>query len=189
VSDPTPRPPREPVLRPYLERDLDGLVAVNDAAYPAVPITPAAELAELIGMSSVAVVVDDGAAAGFILGMPPGLAYQSENYLFFSARAREHGTSFVYVDRIVLAAHLRGQGLGPLLYEAAFAEARRVGADEVLCEVNLEPPNPGSLAFHTRLGFTQVGRQSTKGGANVVALLAAPVVTPAVTPGQIVGSE
>jgi predicted GNAT superfamily acetyltransferase len=174
VSDPTPRP----TLRPYRDRDLDALVAVNDAAYPAVPITPAAELAELIGMSSVAVVVDDGAAAGFVLGMPPGLAYQSENYLFFSARAREHGTTFVYVDRIVLAAHLRGRALGPQLYDAVFDEARRVGADEVLCEVNLEPPNPGSLAFHTRLGFVEVGRQSTKGGANVVALLAAPVVAP-----------
>ena len=174
MSDPTPRP----TLRPYRDRDLDALVAVNDAAYPAVPITPAAELAELIGMSSVAVVVDDGAAAGFVLGMPPGLAYQSENYLFFSARAREHGTTFVYVDRIVLAAHLRGRALGPLLYDAVFDEARRVGADEVLCEVNLEPPNPGSLAFHARLGFVEVGRQLTKGGANVVALLAAPVVAP-----------
>ena len=171
MSDPTPRP----TLRPYRDRDLDALVAVNDAAYPAVPITPAEELAELIGMSSVAVVVDDGAAAGFVLGMPPGLPYQSENYLFFSARAREHGTTFVYVDRIVLAAHLRGRALGPQLYDAVFDEARRVGADEVLCEVNLEPPNPGSLAFHTRLGFVEVGRQSTKGGANLVALLAAPV--------------
>lgn len=176
MSDPTPRP----TLRPYRDRDLDALVAVNDAAYPAVPITPAEELAELIGMSSVAVVVDDGAAAGFVLGMPPGLAYQSENYLFFSARAREHGTTFVYVDRIVLAAHLRGRGLGPQLYDAVFDEARRVGADEVLCEVNLEPPNPGSLAFHTRLGFVEVGRQSTKGGANVVALLAAPATPRAV---------
>ncbi|HEY4225066.1 MAG TPA: GNAT family N-acetyltransferase [Pseudolysinimonas sp.] len=165
----------DPILRPYRTTDLDQLVAVNDAAYPAVPITPADELAELIAMSSVAVVADDGAAAGFLLGMPPGLPYQSENYLFFSARAREHGSTFLYVDRIVLAAHLRGRGIGPRLYDAAFAEARRVGAGEVLCEVNVEPPNPGSLAFHTRIGFVEVGRQSTKGGANVVALLAAPV--------------
>jgi len=172
VTDPTPRP----ALRDYDERDLDRLVAVNDAAYPAVPLTPAAELAELIGMSSVVVVVDDGSAAGFVLGMPPGLGYQSENYLFFSSRAREQGTSFVYVDRIVLAAHLRGRGLGPQLYAAVFAEARKVGADEVLCEVNIEPPNPGSLAFHSRLGFVEIGRQSTKGGANLVSLLAAPVV-------------
>ncbi len=162
----------EPILRPYRDADLTDLVVINDEAYPAVPITPADELAELIAMSSVRVVVDEGgAAAGFVLGMPPGLDYQSENYLFFSARSQ----SFVYVDRIVLAPQLRSRGLGPQLYAAVFDEARRVGAAEVLCEVNVEPPNPGSLAFHTRLGFREVGRQSTKGGANVVALLAAPV--------------
>ncbi len=172
MADPILRPYR---VRPYRASDLDELVAVNDAAYPAVPITSAPELAELVELSTVRVVVDDGAPAGFLLGMPPGLSYQSENYLFFSARARERGTAFVYVDRIVLAAHLRGQGIGPRLYDAAFAEARRIGAAEVLCEVNLEPPNPGSLSFHERLGFAEVGRQSTKGGANVVALLAAPV--------------
>ena len=26
------------------------------------------------------------------------------------------------------------------------------------CEVNLEPPNPGSLRFHQRIGFTEVGQ-------------------------------
>ncbi|MFC5502021.1 GNAT family N-acetyltransferase [Lysinimonas soli] len=161
----------DPILRPYRDDDLDALVAVNDAAYPAVPITPAVEFAELVAMSSVRLVVDDGRPAGFLLGMPPGLDYRSENYLFFSARSDD----FVYVDRIVLSPHLQGRGIGPRLYEAAFAEARRVGASEVLCEVNLEPPNPGSLAFHSRLGFVEVGRQSTKGGANIVALLAAPV--------------
>ena len=43
------------------------------------------------------------------------------------------------------------------------------------CEVNIEPPNPASLAFHARMGFDRVGEQSTKGGEVVVALLAAPV--------------
>ena len=166
----------DPLLRAYLETDLDALVAINDEAYPAVPITPAAELAELVAMSSVVVVVEaDGRPAGFVLGMSPGLGYQSENYVFFSTRARELDRGFVYVDRIVLSPSLRSQGLGPQLYAAVFDEARRVGASEVLCEVNVEPPNPGSLAFHTRLGFVEVGRQQTKGGANTVALLAAPV--------------
>jgi predicted GNAT superfamily acetyltransferase len=110
--------------------------------------------------------------------MPPGLDYASENYLFFSDRARELGRTFVYVDRIVLAPAMRSRGLGPQLYAAVSDEARRVGAPEVLCEVNVEPPNPGSLAFHTRLGFVEVGRQKTHGGENTVALLAAPVANP-----------
>ncbi len=166
----------EPILRPYRATDLDALVAVNDGASPAVPITPRDGLAALVAMSTVAVVVESGGEpAGFVLGMPPDLAYESENYLYFSVRARELGRSFVYVDRIVLLPALQSRGLGPRLYDAVFEEARRVGAAEVLCEVNVEPPNPGSLAFHTRLGFVEVGRQETHGGENVVALLAAPV--------------
>ena len=50
--------------------------------------------------------------------------------------------------------------------------ARALGLGEVTCEVNLEPPNPASLAFHARLGFRQVGEQVTKGGSVRVALLA-----------------
>jgi predicted GNAT superfamily acetyltransferase len=166
----------EPILRPYRATDLDALVAVNDGASPAVPITPRDGAHGHQGGEPVAVVVESGGEpAGFVLGMPPDLAYESENYLYFSVRARELGRSFIYVDRIVLLPALQSRGLGPRLYDAVFEEARRVGAAEVLCEVNVEPPNPGSLAFHTRLGFVEVGRQETHGGENVVALLAAPV--------------
>ncbi|HXV37437.1 MAG TPA: hypothetical protein VEC18_09820 [Myxococcota bacterium] len=33
------------------------------------------------------------------------------------------------------------------------------------------PPNPGSLAFHERCGFVEVGRQDTDGGAKLVCLV------------------
>jgi predicted GNAT superfamily acetyltransferase len=159
------------VLRPYAAADLAAVVAVNDGAYPAVPITPAEELAELIALSRLALVVDDGAVAGFLVALAPGAAYASENYAWFSARSSD----FLYVDRIVLAPRLQGQGIGPRLYAAVEDAARADGATEITCEVNLRPPNPGSLAFHTRLGFAEVGRQETKGGATEVALLARPV--------------
>jgi len=158
-------------LRPYRPADLDALVAINDGAHPAVPITPAAELAELIGMARLVLVADDGEPAGFVVALAPGLGYASENYTWFSARSND----FLYVDRIVLAPRLQGQGVGPRLYAAVEETARADGATEITCEVNVRPPNPGSLAFHARLGFTEVGRQQTKGGATEVALLARPV--------------
>ena len=40
------------------------------------------------------------------------------------------------------------------------------------CEVNVAPPNPVSHAFHAAMGFVEVGRQGTEGGAKTVALLA-----------------
>ena len=42
-------------------------------------------------------------------------------------------------------------------------------------EVNVDPPNPVSSAFHESMGFAEVGRQQTYGGSVTVALLAAPV--------------
>lgn len=154
-------------LRPYDPADLDALAAINDAAHPAVPITPPEELAALIAMSRLALVADDGAPAGFVIALAPGQPYASENYTWFSARSDR----FLYVDRIVLASRLQGRGVGPRLYAAVEEAARADGATEITCEVNVRPANPGSLAFHARLGFVEVGRQETKGGSTEVALL------------------
>ena len=159
------------MLRRLRDDDLEALVAINDGAYPAVPITPVDEFAELLRMGDFVLVVDDGSPAGFLLTMSPGLDYASENYRWFSARS----SAFLYIDRIVLAPRVQGLGLGRRLYEAAFEAARDRGASELFAEVNLEPPNPGSLAFHARMGFERIGEQPTKDGAVVVALLAAPV--------------
>ncbi|MEF2976961.1 GNAT family N-acetyltransferase [Subtercola sp. YIM 133946] len=108
---------------------------------------------------------------GFVLTLLPGAAYESENYRWFSARSND----FLYVDRIVVADGARDRGIGAMLYAAVFEAARAAGVAEVFCEVNLEPPNPGSLRFHHRLGFEEVGQQATKGGSVVVSLLAARV--------------
>jgi predicted GNAT superfamily acetyltransferase len=168
-------------LRPYDEADLARLVDLNNAAYPAVPIVGRAELAELIALASLALVAVDqdseagGEASGFVLAINPGTAYASENYTFFSDRAAQVGRDFLYVDRIVIDEAARGEGIGRRLYEAVFERAAADGRDEVTCEVNIEPPNPESLAFHARLGFERIGEQETKGGRVVVALMAAPV--------------
>jgi hypothetical protein len=42
------------------------------------------------------------------------------------------------------------------------------------CEVNSDPPNPASDAFHERLGFAEVGRAALPGGTKLVRYLSRP---------------
>lgn len=159
------------VLRPLRPADHARVVDLNNDAYPAVPVVDAAELADLVAKTSLALVAVDGSrVVGFLLAVDPGADYASENYRYFEGR----GVPSVYIDRVVVERSFRGGGLGRALYDAVFDKARTDGRREVTCEVNLQPPNPESLAFHERMGFRRVGQQDTKGGAVTVALLAAP---------------
>src|ERR1700744_2321843 len=88
-------------------------------------------------------------ADAFLLAFDQDADYDSPNFLWF----RERYPRFVYVDRIVVAASARGRGLARLLYRELFEQATRAGHAHVACEVNSEPPNPGSDAFHAALGF------------------------------------
>lgn len=160
-----------PVPRAAHPGDVPALAALNDAAVPAVNALGPAGLAAHLPACDVTLVVDDpttGAPLAFLLALAPGAAYASENYRWFST----HRPGSLYVDRIVVAPHGHGRGVGRALYAAVDAAATRAGLAELTCEVNLDPPNPESLAFHRRLGFTQVGEQVTSGGAVRVALLA-----------------
>ena len=159
------------VIRSLHPDDVPLLAALNDAAGPAVNTLGTDGLAAHAPRCTVALVADDGdGPLGFLLGLAPGADYASENYRWFSA----HRPGSLYVDRVVVAPPAHGRGLGQALYAATAHHAVGLGLTEVTCEVNLDPPNPASLAFHRRLGFVQVGTQRTSGGTVEVALLAAP---------------
>ena len=161
-------------LRALSEDDLEAVVDVNNAGYPAVPLATLEEIRSLYDLSSyrMAALNEEGELVGFALALDPGADYDSENYVFFEGRFHNH----LYIDRIVVADSARGLGLGTALYEHLFDFAKTQGRTAVTCEVNLEPPNPGSLRFHRRFGFEDVDTQATKGGNVVVQLLQAPLV-------------
>jgi predicted GNAT superfamily acetyltransferase len=164
-------------------RDIDAtdivpLVTMNNRAIPAVNLLDENDLLDLVSMAHSAVIVVDDESPdrplGLVVTLAAGNDYESENYRWFE----ERGGDFLYVDRIVVAEGMRGRGLGQILYERVFAEAELAGLAEVTCEVNLDPPNPGSLAFHDRLGFVQLGEQVTKGGSVRVAFPASALPEP-----------
>jgi len=89
---------------------------------------------------------------GFVLCLLPNTRYASLNYAWFNERY----SSFLYVDRIAVAERHRDKGIGTLLYRYIIEHAHQRGLP-VTAEVNLTPPNPGSIRFHERHDFNQIG--------------------------------
>ena len=112
-----------------------------------------------------------GNLEAFILCFDQDAGYDSPNFLWF----RERYPRFVYVDRVVVAAEARGRGHARRLYEDLFAHVRRAGHAVVTCEVNADPPNPASDAFHAALGFAEVGDAVIHGGEKSVRYYAKPI--------------
>jgi predicted GNAT superfamily acetyltransferase len=96
----------------------------------------------------------DNGREEFLIALDENAVYGSPNFRWFKARFPK----FAYVDRLVVAPHARGKGIGRSLYEELFEVAGGAGHDVVACEVNVDPPNPASDAFHTALGFEEIGR-------------------------------
>jgi predicted GNAT superfamily acetyltransferase len=120
-------------------------------------------LTTLIGMACYARGIDQGKTA-FLIALDHNAIYQNPNFAWF----KKAYPSFVYIDRIIVAESARGQGIARLLYEDLFAAAQRAGVPRIVCEVNSEPPNPASDAFHLAMGFEKVGQGVLYNGAKTV---------------------
>ena len=143
-------------IRRFSREDLDALHLINEASVPGVGTLTRDRLAALVADSAATLVAVDTheKPTGFVLVMLEGLGYESLNYRWLSERYDR----FAYVDRIAVAEAARGRRIGEALYAAAI-EAFAGHRPFLLAEVNLEPPNPGSLRFHKRLGFREVGER------------------------------
>jgi len=147
--------------------DAEAVHAINQANVPAVGTETPEAMRELIAMAAAfRVAEDEGGIAGFLLALTPEAPYGSGNFLWF----RERYPSFVYVDRIAIREDRRGGGLGRRFYEdlARYAAGR---APIITCEVNTRPRNEGSLRFHDRMGFEEVGTRETDDGKKSVVML------------------
>ena len=146
--------------------DIDRCVELNNGSIPAVSEADRAKMVWLVEQSLLSLVVEhDGDVVGFCVNFGPGSQYGSVNYRWFCDRYDD----FAYLDRIVVAPAARSMGIGAALYAAV--EERIAGTPWLLCEVNLRPRNDGSLRFHHRLGFSEVGQQETDYGI-LVSMLA-----------------
>ena len=105
-----------------------------------------------------------GHADALLLAFDQDADYDSPNFLWFRSRY----SRFVYVDRVVVAGAARGRGHARRLYGDLFQHVSLAGHERVVCEINSDPPNPASDAFHAALGFVEVGSAAIHGGSKVV---------------------
>lgn len=109
-----------------------------------------ADLERLISRSYLTKTI--GELDAFLIAMSHSSPHDGINYSWF----KERFDSFAYIDRIVTAEHARGKGHAKSLYLALMDKAKEDGIDMVCCEINHSPPNPGSVAFHEKLGFEMI---------------------------------
>jgi predicted GNAT superfamily acetyltransferase len=141
------------------------ILALNNAHAQELSWLEPERLEQLVAQSFLAWRI--GSLDAFLLAFDQDAPYDSPNFLWFRARYPR----FVYIDRIAVTPSARGRGLARLLYCDLFDAARRRGHTHIACEVNVDPPNPTSDAFHAALGFVEVGCASIHDGSKTVRYL------------------
>ena len=149
----------QPTVQNIEIADLARVLEINNANTPGVSELTMSELKNDIENCLHALAIDNehGEVCAFCITFAPDAPHAGANHQWFAERFE----SFVYLDRIAIDSTHQNLGIGALLYLTV--EQRMLDSAEhslLCCEVNLEPPNPGSLRFHKRIGFTEVGRHS-----------------------------
>ncbi|WP_108662990.1 GNAT family N-acetyltransferase [Acuticoccus kandeliae] len=153
-----------------LSRHGEAIRVLNNAAVPAVNELDMDEVVELAEIGRMRVILgdsQDAPVAGVLVTVPPGTIYKSQNYRWFS----EQFDDFVYIDRVIVSPLARGTGVGRALYDDAIAFATGEGRPRIVSEVNVDPPNPESMAFHARLGFTPILERLNESAGKVVSMM------------------
>jgi predicted GNAT superfamily acetyltransferase len=139
-------------LRDLERGDAPRLLALNAASVRVLSPLDEQRLEYILALAHRSLVVEhDGEVVAFALAIAPGAPYDSRNYSWFSERYER----FLYLDRIAVDAPMRRHGLGGQLYDAM--EETAASFERMVCDVDIEPPNDVSLAFHAARGYRQVG--------------------------------
>jgi predicted GNAT superfamily acetyltransferase len=151
-------------LRPARNQDFERIIAINAAGRPGVSLLTPAELAAIkLDAPLFKIAERDRQLVGYVIAYVDTNLYDGEEFNWFKQRF----THFLYIDQIAIAQSAQRAGLGGLIYQLLEQHARQRGLTSLTCEVNLEPANPVSLAFHTRQRFVEIGTLATSDGRTV----------------------
>ncbi len=152
-------------VRELARADWPTVLALNGASVRELSPLDEARLDYILELAEIGLVAErDGQVAAFAIAIAPGAPYDSANYRWFAERYER----FLYLDRIAVDAAHRRRRLGALLYDAMEQVARPFG--RMVCDINVQPRNDASLAFHVARGYRDVGRLD-HGDVKTVALM------------------
>ena len=115
------------VIRDVREHELDSVLALNNAAGPAILPLDAATLRRFYDNAEYFRVAErDGTLAGFLVGFGSDADARQRQFRWF----RDRYPAFFYIDRIVVASRRRGGGVGRAFYAdvQSYAEAALAAA-------------------------------------------------------------
>ena len=102
------------------------------------------------------VIEDTSKVVGFLMAMDHDTDYDSINFLWFKNKFKK----YYYIDRVIVDESMRGKGVASLLYKEVI---NKKGNMPLVAEVAIEPPNEGSVKFHDKVGFKEVGTLTSDG--------------------------
>lgn len=162
-------------VRALSEHDIPAILAINLAGYPHISLLSFDEIAELKSQGFRCWVCEniESVIIGYIFACQypedPALPeYKGEAYLALQDSIQ---APFYYIDQVAVATTHRRQGIASILYRQVDQWAADNAFEVLTCEVNVQPPNPDSMAFHQSLGFKALKTIGISDGT-VVSLMA-----------------
>jgi predicted GNAT superfamily acetyltransferase len=151
-------------IQPLADAHRSAVLRLNAVHYPAVYTLDETTLHEMRACSGGfhrVVLNETGVLCGYLLSFSRASDYDDTE---ISELRRLVAESFVYICQVVVAPGHRNRGIARALYDELAKSARSQDVRWLCCDVNTNPPNPDSFAFHQRMGFREIGRGTASNG-------------------------
>ena len=150
--------------------DVPAILAINTQCFPGVSsLTPGDAEAMVRSAESMWVADDLDGIVGYLISITSGGHYAGEEYRWFETQF----ANFLYIDQVAVAPTHRRVGVAAALYNRIAQLAAEQGFERLVCEINLRPPNPGSLGFHASQGFAMLKSLEVSDGRMVALMVKA----------------
>lgn len=138
------------VIRRVQEKDLLGVIELNNRESKWVGKKDIDFFQKYINIPIFIIFESNEKIVGFLMAMNEKINYDSENYLWFKKRYDK----FYYIDRVIVDESMRGKGIASRLYKEVIGKKGNI---PLVAEVSIVPSNEGSVIFHDKIGFKEVG--------------------------------